>query len=130
MVTNVQSVPFSNFIGGLPRRLINDGLLTEDQAREAQAKAAKTDSHFVSVAVESKLINPTRLAEIASVEFGTPLIDLSTLTIEAPLAREISEKLMRKHHVLPIYKRDRKLFVALSDPTRLHALDEVKFATR
>ena len=129
MVTNVQSVPFSNFIGGLPRRLINDGLLTEDQAREVQAKAAKTDSHFVSVAVESKLINPTRLAEIASVEFGTPLIDLSTLTIEAPLAREISEKLMRKHHVLPIYKRDRKLFVALSDPTRLHALDEVKFAT-
>ncbi|MBA4286341.1 MAG: type IV-A pilus assembly ATPase PilB [Xanthomonadaceae bacterium] len=116
-------------MGGLPRRLINDGLLTEEQARDAQAKAAKTGSHFVSVVVESKLINPGRLAEIASIEFGTPLIDLSTLTIEAPLAREINEKLMRKHHVLPIYKRDRKLFVALSDPTRLQALDEVKFAT-
>ena len=129
MATNVQTIPFSTFIGGLPRRLINDGLLTEDQAREAQAKAAKTGSHFVSVVVESKLINASRLAEIASVEFGTPLIDLSTLTIDAPLAREISEKLMRKHHVMPIYKRDRKLFVALSDPTRLQALDEVKFAT-
>ena len=129
MATNVQTIPFSTFIGGLPRRLINDGLMTEDQAREAQAKAAKTGSHFVSVVVESKLINASRLAEIASVEFGTPLIDLSTLTIDAPLAREISEKLMRKHHVMPIYKRDRKLFVALSDPTRLQALDEVKFAT-
>ena len=129
MVTNVQSVPFSTFIGGLPRRLINDGLLTEEQARDAIAKATKTGSHFVSVVVESKLINAGRLAEIASIEFGTPLIDLSTLTIEAPLAREINEKLMRKHHVLPIYKRDRKLFVALSDPTRLQALDEVKFAT-
>ncbi len=129
MATNVQTIPFSTFIGGLPRRLINDGLLTEDQAREAQAKAAKTGSHFVSVVVEAKLINASRLAEIASVEFGTPLIDLSTLTIDAPIAREISEKLMRKHHVMPIYKRDRKLFVALSDPTRLQALDEVKFAT-
>ena len=129
MATNVQTIPFSTFIGGLPRRLINDGLLTEDQAREAQAKAAKSGSHFVTVVVESKLINASRLAEIASVEFGTPLIDLSTLTIDAPLAREISEKLMRKHHVMPIYKRDRKLFVALSDPTRLQALDEVKFAT-
>ena len=77
MATNVQTIPFSTFIGGLPRRLINDGLMTEDQAREAQAKAAKTGSHFVSVVVESKLINASRLAEIASVEFGTPLIDLS-----------------------------------------------------
>ena len=129
MATNVQTVPFGTFIGGLPRRLINDGLLTEDQARDAQAKAAKNGSHFVSVVVESKLINSTRLAEIASIEYGTPLIDLSTLTIDATIAREINEKLMRKHHVLPIYKRDRKLFVALSDPTRLQALDEVKFAT-
>jgi type IV pilus assembly protein PilB len=129
VVTNVQTIPFGTFIGGLPRRLINDGLLTEDQARDAQAKAAKNGTHFVSVVVESKLINSTRLAEIASIEYGTPLIDLSTLTIDVMVAREINEKLMRKHHVLPIYKRDRKLFVALSDPTRLQALDEVKFAT-
>nr|WP_275949523.1 type IV-A pilus assembly ATPase PilB [Nevskia ramosa] len=113
----------------MPRRLINDGLLTEEQAREAQTKAARTGSHFVSVVVEAKWIQATRLAEIASIEFGTPLIDLGSITVDAGIAREISEKLMRKYHVLPIYKRDRRLFVALSDPTRLQALDEVKFAT-
>jgi len=131
VATNFQPTPppVTTFIGGLPRRLINDGLLTEEQARDAQAKAAKTGSHFVSVVVESKLIAANRLAEIASVEFGTPLIDLGSITIDAGIAREISEKLMRKHHVLPIYKRERRLFVALSDPTRLQALDEVKFAT-
>ncbi len=135
MATNFQSPspppppPVATFIGGLPRRLINDGLMTEEQARDAQAKAAKTGSHFVSVVVESKLIQATRLAEIASIEFGTPLIDLASITIDAGIAREISEKLMRKYHVLPIYKRERRLFVALSDPTRLQALDEVKFAT-
>jgi len=121
--------PITTFIGGLPRRLINDGLLTEEQAREAQTKAARTGSHFVSVVVEAKWIQATRLAEIASIEFGTPLIDLGSITVDAGIAREISEKLMRKYHVLPIYKRDRRLFVALSDPTRLQALDEVKFAT-
>ncbi|MDP3293442.1 MAG: type IV-A pilus assembly ATPase PilB [Nevskia sp.] len=135
MATNFQSTspppapPITTFIGGLPRRLINDGLLTEEQAREAQTKAARTGSHFVSVVVEAKWIQATRLAEIASVEFGTPLIDLGSITVDASIAREISEKLMRKYHVLPIYKRDRRLFVALSDPTRLQALDEVKFAT-
>ena len=134
MATNFQpsplpAPPITTFIGGLPRRLINDGLLTEEQAREAQTKAARTGSHFVSVVVEAKWIQATRLAEIASIEFGTPLIDLGSITVDASIAREISEKLMRKYHVLPIYKRDRRLFVALSDPTRLQALDEVKFAT-
>ncbi|WP_273455444.1 type IV-A pilus assembly ATPase PilB [Nevskia ramosa] len=135
MATNFQTTspppapPITTFIGGLPRRLINDGLLTEEQAREAQTKAARTGSHFVSVVVEAKWIQATRLAEIASIEFGTPLIDLGSITVDAGIAREISEKLMRKYHVLPIYKRDRRLFVALSDPTRLQALDEVKFAT-
>ncbi len=130
MATNFQAnPPITTFIGGLPRRLISDGLLTEDQARDAQNKAAKSGSHFVSVVVESKMVSAARLAEIASIEFGTPLLDLNAITVDAAIAREVNEKLMRKHHVLPVYKRDRKLFVALSDPTRLQSLDEVKFAT-
>lgn len=130
MATNFQAKPpITTFIGGLPRRLISDGLLTEDQARDAQNKAAKSGSHFVSVVVESKMVSAARLAEIASIEFGTPLLDLNAITVDAAIAREVNEKLMRKHHVLPVYKRDRKLFVALSDPTRLQSLDEVKFAT-
>lgn len=130
MATNFQAnPPITTFIGGLLRRLISDGLLTEDQARDAQNKAAKSGSHFVSVVVESKMVSAARLAEIASIEFGTPLLDLNAITVDAAIAREVNEKLMRKHHVLPVYKRDRKLFVALSDPTRLQSLDEVKFAT-
>jgi len=130
VATNFQAnPPITTFIGGLPRRLISDGLLTEDQARDAQNKAAKSGSHFVSVVVESKMVSAARLAEIASIEFGTPLLDLNAITVDAAIAREVNEKLMRKHHVLPVYKRDRKLFVALSDPTRLQSLDEVKFAT-
>jgi len=130
VATNFQAnPPITTFIGGLPRRLISDGLLTEDQARDAQNKAAKSGSHFVSVVVESKMVSAARLAEIASIEFGTPLLDLNAITVDAAIAREVNEKLMRKHHVLPVYKRDRKLFVALSDPTRLQSLDEVKLAT-
>ena len=37
--------------------------------------------------------------------------------------------MLRKHRVLPLVKRGKKLFLAVSDPTNLHALDEVKFAT-
>ncbi len=129
MAINPQVFPVSTFISGLPRRLIGDGLLTEEQARELQTRAQKNGVQFVSLVVENKMIAATKLAEIASLEFGTPLVDLNSISPQAAVLRAVSEKLMRTHHVLPLFLRGRKMFVALSDPTQLQALDEVKFAT-
>src|SRR3989344_2572137 len=41
----------------------------------------------------------------------------------------VDEKIIRRHHVLPLYKRGTRLFVAIADPTNLQALDEIKFHT-
>jgi type IV pilus assembly protein PilB len=41
----------------------------------------------------------------------------------------VEEKLVRKHHALPLFKRGNRLFVGVSDPTNLQALDEIKFHT-
>ena len=51
------------------------------------------------------------------------------MELERDVTRLVDEKLIRKHHVLPIYKRGNRLFMAVSDPTNLQALDEIKFAT-
>lgn len=129
MATNPQIAPVNSFIGGLPRRLVTDGLLSEEHARELQLKVQKNGAHFVSLAVEQNLIPAARLAEVASQEFGTPLIDLDAINIEVAVLKTVSEKLLRSHHVLPLHVRGKKMYVALSDPTQLQALDEVKFAT-
>jgi type IV pilus assembly protein PilB len=129
VATNPQVAPVNSFIGGLPRRLVTDGLLSDEQARELQLKVQKNGAHFVSLAVEQKLIPAVRLAEVASQEFGTPLIDLDAINIDVAVLKTVSEKLLRSHHVLPLHVRGKKMYVALSDPTQLQALDEVKFAT-
>jgi type IV pilus assembly protein PilB len=116
-------------LSGLARRLVNEQLVGEDQAREAQAKAARAGKPLVTQLVEDKLIAPGRLAEVASQEFGTPLLDLNSVALDFSLIKDLNEKLLREHHALPLYKRGRKLYVALSDPTNLQALDEFKFAT-
>lgn len=117
------------FLGGLPRRLVNDGLVEEDKARELQQKAQKSGTPFVSLLVEGKLASPAAIAWAASMEFGTPLIDAGTIEIDPALVSSVSSKLIQKHHAIPIFKRGKKLFVGLSDPTNLQALDEIKFAT-
>lgn len=117
------------FLGGLARRLVADNLITEEQAREIQTRALRSGVPLVSALVEGKTVPAMRLAEAASQEFGVPLLDLSAFNVDTAVVGEIGEKLLRKCHALPLFKRGRKLFLGVSDPTNLQALDEIKFAT-
>ena len=129
MSTPAPAAAPSSFLGGLARRLVADGIIPEDQAREVQQKALKAGTPFVQLLVESKVSTPARIAEAASIEFGAPLLDLSVIDIDPALSKALSEKVLRKTHALPIFLRGRKMYVAVSDPTNLAALDEIKFAT-
>ncbi|WP_420467125.1 type IV-A pilus assembly ATPase PilB [Panacagrimonas sp.] len=132
MALNPQAQPSGNaapFIGGLARRLVADKLLSEEQARDLQAKALRTNTPIVSVIVEGRSVPALRLAEAASQEFGVPLLDLGSIALDHALMLEVGEKLLRKSHALPLFKRGRRLFLGVSDPTNLQALDEIKFAT-
>jgi type IV pilus assembly protein PilB len=117
------------FLGGLARRLVADRLLSEDQARDAQRRSIRENLPLVSVLVEGRTTPPLRIAEAASEEFGIPLLDLNSLLPDPAVTGLVSEKLLRKSHALPLFKRGRKLFVAVSDPTNLQGLEEIKFAT-
>jgi type IV pilus assembly protein PilB len=116
-------------LSGLARRFVANQMLSEEQARESQARATRDGRPIVTQLVEDKLIPAARLAEFASNEFGTPLLDLASIEPDANTIRELGEKLIRAQHALPLYKRGRKLYLALSDPTNLQALDEFKFAS-
>jgi type IV pilus assembly protein PilB len=116
-------------LSGLARQLVLDNLLSEDDVIEYQDKAASNKVPFVTYLVTNNLLDSYILATCASSEFGAPLFDLNAMDIEAAPVKLVKEKLIRKHHALPLYKRGNRLFVAVSDPTNLHALDEIKFHT-
>jgi type IV pilus assembly protein PilB len=69
------------------------------------------------------------IAIAASTEFGVPLFDLDALAIDLDTVRLVSDKLLAKHRVLPLYKRGKRMFLAVADPTNTHAVDEIKFQT-
>lgn len=117
-------------LSGLARRLVVDGLLTDDAAREHFEKSHKQKIQFVSYLVENQILDSQIIALAASEEFGVPLFDLNAMDVGSLPVSLVSEQLIRKHHAMPIFKRGNKLFIALSDPTNLQALDEIKFHTR
>ncbi|MGB1702686.1 MAG: type IV-A pilus assembly ATPase PilB, partial [Cycloclasticus sp.] len=106
------------------------GLLTEEAARKHYDEAQKKKRPFVTHLVEQNILDSQTIALSASEDFGVPLLDIEALNKEVIPKGIVDEKIIRKHHVLPMFKRGNKLFVAVSDPTNLQALDEIKFQTR
>ncbi len=114
---------------GLPARLIQDGLLSEKAALQALEDAKAANTNLVAYLVAKGLADPREIAIAASLEFGVPLLDLDAIQPDLEAVRLVSDKLLQKHRVLPLTRRGKRLFVAVSDPTNMHALDEIKFQT-
>ena len=114
---------------GLARRFVEDGLLGEDVAKDAYLQAAKNRIPLITYLVQNQLADSRKLAFAAAMEFGVSVLDLSSFLPEMLPEKLVDEKLVRKHSALPLYKRGNRLFIAVSDPTNIQALDEIKFNT-
>ncbi len=116
-------------LSGLAKRLVEDGLLSELEADNAQQAAKKAKQPLVSYLVGHKIVPSIKVAVAASQEFGVPLFDITAMNLELAATKLIKEKLIRKHNALPLYRRGNRLYVAVSDPTNLQGLDEFQFNT-
>ena len=114
---------------GLPQRLVLDGLVEESAMLDAIASARERKTHLVSWLVSHDMASARDIAIAAAQEFGMPLLDLDAVATDIDTIRLVSDKLLSKHRVLPLVKRGKRLHVGVSDPTILHAVDEIKFQT-
>lgn len=116
-------------LGGLARKLVQADLLKEEAAVKATLDATKNKKPFITMVVENKLIDPTLLATTCAQDFGLPLLDLAVYDQENIPIKLINPDSVVDNHALPIFQRGNRLFVAISDPTNLKALDEIKYQT-
>jgi type IV pilus assembly protein PilB len=114
-------------LNGLSRKLVSDGLLEEERAIEALKGALKEKVSFTSYLVSNKILDANKIATEASKEFGLPVFDLDAIDPDAIPRDVVDEKLIQKHHALPLFKRGNRLYIGISDPTNLAAVDEIKF---
>src|SRR5579875_1827746 len=121
--------PARTALGGLPQRLVQDGLIDEPAMLEALNAARERKTNVVTQLVASGAASARDIAIAASSEFGVPLFDLDAINLDLDTVKLVSDKLLAKHRVLPLFKRGKRLFLAVADPTNLHAIDEIKFQT-
>ncbi len=116
-------------LSGLPRRLVQDGIVAEEVVQDAAKAAQKEKTPLVAYLVANDMADSRAVAVAASHEFGVPLLDLDSIEIDLECLRAVDQKLLNKHRVLPLIKRGQRLFLGIADPTNLQAIDDVKFQT-
>ena len=114
-------------IPGIARRLVIDGVISEEDARKAVDASNKQKIALVSYLVQQGIAPAIQVASAASAEFGIPLLDIRALDLRVAPIKLVEEKLIQQHKALPLFKRGSRLFVGITDPTNLRALDEIKF---
>src|SRR4051812_20498352 len=114
---------------GLPRRLVQDGVVSEADLLAALEAIGGKSSHLVPHLVANRLGDARQIAIAAAHEFGVPLLDLDAVDLDLDVVKLVDEKLLLKHRILPILQRGKRLYIAVCDPTNMQALDDIKFQT-
>jgi type IV pilus assembly protein PilB len=125
MATNKKNIALS----GLARTLVRGGYIDQENAEKFFLESQKKKTPFVSLIVENKIVPGATVATAAAKEFGMPIVAIDLVEIDPEIIKLVGNDLIKKHSVLPIFKRGKRLTIAVTDPTNIQALDEIKFAT-
>lgn len=116
-----------NKLSGLARTLIQEKLLSEDEANAIQTQASTVKEPFIAQLIQSRKVSASVIAETSAKAFGFPYFNLDAFNPDYLPAKKIDGKLMQANRVMALQVRNNLLYVAISDPTNLHALDTVQF---
>lgn len=109
--------------------LVEDGIITDQQLKEAQADERKTGVHLRKVIVKMGFIKEGDLVEFLSDKLGLPKIELGNYLIDPEMAELVPEGLARKYELIPVFKIGNRLTCAMIDPWNVFALDELRIKT-
>ena len=113
---------------GLAHSLVAHSYLAVEEIPSLLQSAKQEGKAFTTYLVDNNIIDSQILAQLLEREYGVPLLDLDTFNLEEIPDNLLNEKLIDKHHALPIYVQGQTLYLAMSDPTNVTALEEFSFS--
>jgi type II secretory ATPase GspE/PulE/Tfp pilus assembly ATPase PilB-like protein len=105
------------------------GMVSEAQLKEALAQQqADRSVPLGELLVRMGVVSREDLQVALARKMGYPLVDVDTFPVEAEALRKLSYSVAQRLKIMPLLVRDGRLVVALDDPSRRTAVDEVEFS--
>ncbi len=109
--------------------LVRENLISLQQLHQAQQVQKQEGGKLGYHLTKLGFIEESQLTEFLSKQYGVPAINLSEFEIDADVIRLIPKEVAEKHQVVPVNRAGASLIVAMSDPSNIFAIDDIKFLT-
>ncbi|MEN2983450.1 MAG: type II secretion system ATPase GspE [Dictyoglomaceae bacterium] len=110
--------------------LIEEGIITKEQLEIALEESHKRAKPLGETLLELKYINDYQLAQVLSIQLGFPFKSLKEIKIDPEIAKMINFSKAKQDLILPLYKENNRIVVAMVDPANIMALDDIKMITK
>ncbi|MFA6302955.1 MAG: type IV-A pilus assembly ATPase PilB [Legionella sp.] len=114
---------------GIGQLLVHEKHLEKSQAIEYHKQATAEKTPLLQFLVKNKILTAEQIALTAAQNFGVPMIDLNCIDQDSIPPNLVSEKLMRRHNLIPLLIRGSYLYIATDDPSNQAPLKEIQFNT-
>jgi len=109
--------------------LVQKGFLKPEQLQEAQKVQQQTRQPFDKVLIELGMVGEREVLQAKAQEMGLPFVDLDRTVIESSALNVVPERLIKMHSAIPVKKQDTQLWVAMSNPQNIQAIDDISTAS-
>ena len=116
-------------VNRLGELLVRNKILTQEQVDKAIAEHKTHRERLVTTLARLKFISEEDLAAFLARQYGAPLIDLNEFEVDTSVTKLLSEEVVEKYHLIPVSRAGSTLIVAMSDPSNIFAIDDIKFMT-
>ncbi|MBU5612573.1 type IV-A pilus assembly ATPase PilB [Geomonas azotofigens] len=118
-------------VSRLGELLVTNNLITKEQLKQALAeqKSAGSQLRLGSILVRDGLINEADLTSFLSKQYGVPTINLADYEVDAAVVKIIPAEIAHKYQIVPVNRAGSTLIIAMSDPSNIFAIDDIKFMT-
>lgn len=110
--------------------LVKEGLLTAEQLEAAEQESRQAGEDLETALVRLEYLTADQLAEFIGEQLDVPYVNIEDYAIDTAVLTLIPEKIARRYNILPLFKIENNLTVAMADPLNIVALDDIKALTR
>lgn len=111
--------------------LIRNNLLTAEQLAKAleEQKDSGGQLRLGTILVKNNIISEPELTSFLSKQYGVPSINLAEYEVDQAIIKVIPVETAQKYQIVPVNRAGSTLIIAMSDPSNIFAIDDIKFMT-
>jgi type IV pilus assembly protein PilB len=113
----------------LGQLLVNNNIIQEEQLEEALELQKKEGGRLGSNLIKLGFLTDETLVEFLSEQYGVPAVSLSHEDVEASITKLVPYDIAYKYQIFPISRSGATLTIAMTDPSNVFAIDDIKFMT-